>query len=366
MKYRNLHQSRRAFCRKSTSLIATTIMVSNPSIAKSIPSPNISLGFDNFSIRALGWKAPQLLQYGSKKKLDTILFSDLDVYESLDSSYLQEIKQEAKILGITIQTGTGGICPTSKSFKDKHGSAEEHLRLLIRVAKDVGSRVARCYLGTMKDRLGKGGIQRHITNTVQVLKKVKNEALNAGVKLAIENHAGDLHSRELVELIERAGRDYVGATLDSGNATWTLENPIDTLRNLAPYAVSSGIRDSMVWKSEKGVKVQWTAMGEGCTDLNTFIAEWKRLCPTLPMQLEIISGFAKEFPYLEQNFWPPYSTFLAEDFARFLTLSKEGKPLKPFVVPTGKEKNLAQQEYQLDQLERSISYCQKELLLGRQ
>ncbi|MGY8713168.1 MAG: hypothetical protein ACKVJ1_04750, partial [Verrucomicrobiia bacterium] len=86
-----------------------------------------------------------------------------DVYESLDSSYLQEIKQEAKILGITIQTGTGGICPTSKSFKNKHGSAEEHLRLLIRVAKDVGSRVARCYLGTMKDRLGKGGIQRHIT-----------------------------------------------------------------------------------------------------------------------------------------------------------------------------------------------------------
>ena len=366
MKYRNPNQSRRAFCQKSTSLIATTIMVSNPSIAKSIPSPNISLGFDNFSIRALGWKAPQLLQYGSKKKLDTILFSDLDVYESLDSSYLQEIKQEAKILGITIQTGTGGICPTSKSFKNKHGSAEEHLRLLIRVAKDVGSRVARCYLGTMKDRLAKGGIQHHITSTIQVLKKIKNEALSAGIKLAIENHAGDLHSRELVELIERAGRDYVGATLDSGNATWTLENPIDTLRNLAPYAVSSGIRDSMVWKSEKGAKVQWTAMGEGCTDLNTFIAEWKRLCPTLPMQLEIISGFAKEFPYLEQNFWPPYSTFLAKDFARFLSLSKEGKPLKPFVVPTVKEKKLAQQEYQLEQLERSISYCKKELFLGRQ
>jgi hypothetical protein len=84
------------------------------------------------------------------------------------------------------------------------------------------------------------------------------------------------------------------------------------------------------------------------------------------MQLEIISGFAKEFPYLEQNFWPPYSTFLAKDFSRFLSLNKEGSPINPFVVPTGKEKNLAQQEYQLDQLERSISYCKKELLLGRQ
>ena len=184
--------------------------------------------------------------------------------------------------------------------------------------------------------------------------------------MAIENHAGDLHSRELVELIERSGSDYVGATLDSGNATWTLENPIDTLRNLAPYAVSSGIRDSMVWKSKKGVKVQWTAMGEGCTDLKTFIREWKNLCPSLPMQLEIISGFAKEFPYLEQNFWHPYSNFLASDFTRFLSLTEKGKPIKSFIVPNGKEKKVAQQKYQLDQLDKSISYCKRELLLGRQ
>ena len=81
-------------------------------------------------------------------------------------------------------------------------------------------------------------------------------ALNTGVKIAVENHAGDLHSRELVELIERAGTEYVGATLDSGNATWTLEGPIDTLRNLAPYPISSGIRDSMVWKSKRGLKIQ--------------------------------------------------------------------------------------------------------------
>lgn len=366
MKKEYNYLSRREFCQKSTSLIAPTIIASNPIIAQIIPAPRLALGFDNFSIRSLGLKAPQLLEYGSSKKLDTILFSDLDVYETLDPSYLEEIKQEAKNLGIIIQTGTGGICPTSKSFKNKHGTAEEHLRLLIRVAKDVGSKVARCYLGTMKDRLGKGGIQSHIKSTIQVLKKVKNEALNAGVKLAIENHAGDLHSRELVELIERAGSDYVGATFDSGNATWTLESPIDTLRNLAPYAVSSGIRDSMVWKSGKGVKVQWTAMGKGCTDLKTFIREWKNLCPSLPVQLEIISGFAKEFPYLEQNFWPPYSNFLAADFTRFLSLTKKGKPIKSFVAPTGKDKKVAQQKYQLDQLEKSISYCKRELLLGRQ
>lgn len=357
-------KSRRSFCLKTASILGSTFAGSSLSMAKSIKSSRIPLGFDNFSIRALGWKAPKLLSYANSQKVDTILFSDLGVYESFDKGYLNEIKQEGRRLGISIQTGTGGICPTSKSFNNKYGSAEEHLKLLIQVAQNVGSSVARCYLGSMKDRLGKGGIQPHITKTIQVLKKVKKEALQAGVKIAIENHAGDLHSLELVQLIELAGKDYVGATIDSGNATWTLENPINTLRNLAPYAVSSGIRDSMVWKSENGVKVQWTAMGEGCTDLNTFTSEWERLCPTLPMQLEIISGFAKEFPYLKEEFWSPYSNISASGFSRFISLSRKGKKIKPFTVKPGKDPQKAKQEYQVAELERSLKYCKNVLGIG--
>ena len=131
-------------------------------VRKGIKSQRLLLGFDNFSIRSLGWKAPKLIDYASKHKVDALLFSDLDVYESHDNGYLREIGQEVKKQKIILHAGTGGICPTSKSFKDKHGSAEEHLRLLIRVAKDVGSSVARCYLGSSKDRKTEGGILRHI------------------------------------------------------------------------------------------------------------------------------------------------------------------------------------------------------------
>ena len=75
--------------------------------------------------------------------------------------------------------------------------------------------------------------------------------MDAGIKIAVENHAGDMHSWELVELIEKAGPEFVGATIDTGNSTWTLEDPVETFRNLADHAVCSGIRDSMVWRSEK-------------------------------------------------------------------------------------------------------------------
>ena len=52
-----------------------------------------------------------------------------------------------------------------------------------------------------------------------MLKHGRSRALDAGVKIAIENHAGDMQSWELVQLIESAGKDYVGANLDMGNAT---------------------------------------------------------------------------------------------------------------------------------------------------
>lgn len=330
----------------------------------SIPKPRIRLGFDNFSIRALGWKAPRLLEYASRVKVDTVLFSDLDVYESHGETYLREIRAKAKDLGIEIHTGTASICPSSNTFDKRFGTAEEHLALAIRVARLVGSPVARCYQGNSKDRGSPGGIEFHIKNTIKVLKAVRSQALDFGVKIAVENHAGDMQAWELTTLIEEAGRDYVGATMDCGNATWTLEDPLQNLEILGPYAVTTGIRDSMVWETTEGASVQWTAMGEGMVDFKAYMDRFAELCPRVPVLLEIISGFSRPFPYLKTDFWRDYPKARAPEFARFVSLAKRGNPLEPFKAPTGKDPKIAEQEYQLDQLERSLRYCKETLGLG--
>jgi sugar phosphate isomerase/epimerase len=89
--------------------------------------------------------------------------------------------------------------------------------------------VLRVVLGTWEDRITDGGISRHIEETVRVCRGGRALAQDLGVKIAVENHAGDMHSTELVGLIEAAGRDFVGANLDSGNALWTLEDPTSSL-----------------------------------------------------------------------------------------------------------------------------------------
>ncbi len=325
---------------------------------------NIRLGFDNFSIRAFGWKAPQLLDYAATQRVDTVLFSDLDVYEERTPGYLGRIRAKAESLGIEIQAGTGSICPTSGAWNPKLGTAEEHLAETIRVARALGSKVARCYLGRAEDRRSPGGIEARIRDTVRVCRAVRSLAIDSGVKIAIENHAGDMQAWELAGLIEEAGRDYVGATLDSGNATWTLEDPLRNLEILGPYAVTTGIRDSMIWESADGAMVAWTAIGEGLVDWNAWMDRFAVLCPGVPIQLEIISGAIRPYNYLREDFWEPYPKARASEFARFVGLAKRGRLVEPVKFPTGPERAAAEQHFQKRELEKSLRYCREVLGLG--
>src|SRR5204862_4456106 len=189
------------------------------------------------------------------------------------------------------------ICPTSTAFKNKWGTAEEHLALGIRVAKALGSPVLRVVLGTGKDRETPGGIEARIADTVKVCKALRSQAMDAGVKIAVENHAGDMQAWELVTLIQEAGKDYVGANMDSGNAAWTMEDPLASLEILGPYVVTTSLRDSAVWESITGATVQWTAMGEGNIDWKKYFARFAELCPNVPVHIETISGSNREIPF---------------------------------------------------------------------
>lgn len=351
-------------------LLGSTLAAAGAAIAPAvlaqagIVNRKIPLGFDHFSVRALGWKAGPLLDYAASLKVDYIFYSDLGVFESHDEGYLKDLKAKAGGLGIKIHVGTYSVCPTSKSFRKNYGTAEENLALTIRVAKALGSPVARCVLGNSQDRKAPGGIEAQIAEVVKVLKNVRRQALDAGVKIAVENHAGDMQAWELVRLIEEAGKDYVGATLDSGNATWALEDPMQNLEVLGPYAATTGIRDSAIWDSDNGATVQWTAMGEGQVDWPAFFKRYGELCPATPVQLEIISGFNRESPYLKADFWEDYPKARAADFARFVAMARQGKARPAWKPPEGQDRKAAEQEYQKAELERSVKYCRETIGLG--
>jgi 3-oxoisoapionate decarboxylase len=354
--------SRRTFLSVSAFAAAGTLAGLRSVRAQAV---NPRLGMDNFAVRAMGWKGKALVDYAASLALDSLFITDLDAFESLDEPPLKALREYATARRLQIQVGTWSICPTSRAFKPKWGTAEEHLALGIRVARAVGSPVIRVVLGTWEDRLTDGGINRHIEETITVCRAVRSRAVDAGVKIAIENHAGDMHSTELAGLVEAAGTDYVGVNFDSGNALWTLEDPIDCLDNLARFTLTTSLRDSAVWVSENGARVAWTAMGEGTLDQRAFFARFREVCPNVPVHIETISGFSRELPYLQPDFWKAWPQMPARSLARFEALAREGHAVAPWQPPVGQDKVRAEQEFQKGELERSIVYCRNELQLGR-
>lgn len=322
--------------------------------------PGLKIGLDHFAVRATGWKAGQYIDYAASLKLDTCFLSELGVFESFEDGYLQGLKDQADRLGIRMYVGTGGVCPTSNTWKTTYGTPEETLALTLKLAKKLGSPVARCYLGNQKDRSTDGGIQRHIEETLKVIRSCKSRAEGEGVKIAIENHAGDMQSHELKALIEAAGKSYVGANIDPGNAVWALEEPMAHLEVLGPYTVCSSVRDSMAWEDENGAVIQWTAVGEGLVDFSKYARRFAELAPGVPLQVETISGFAKPLTWKKDEFWKPFSGYRdSAAFKGWVEFTKKGRPIPAFKAPDGPGRKDAEIAYQKGELERSTRWLRE-------
>lgn len=334
--------------------------------AQTAPSgPRLALGLDAHSLRGMRWQARQLIDYAGLQKLDAVLFNTLKPFESLEPSHLLRLKDAAAARGMRIYIGVGSIAEGSTTFSREHGSAEDLLALGVRVAAAVGSPVVNCRIGAFPDRSTPGGIEARGEELVRVIKAVRRRAQDAGVKFAIENHAGDLRSEELLQLVEAAGTDVTGVMLDPGNAVWAMEDPMRQLELLGSQVLCTSVRDWMVWETPAGATFQWTAIGEGLMDVPAFVAQMAKLCPAAPLNLEIISNSPRPIPFLQREHWRVYPTLRAASIVDFLALCRRGRPLEVAKPPAGVEQRKFDQDHQRHELERSISYLRAHAAVGR-
>lgn len=339
--------------------------------AQSAPS-GLRLGYDTYSIRAWGWKALQHLDYAAQWKLDAVQLSGIGDFESLDPAHLRTVRDRARELNLVLDGGTGCICPTTLAWGKRTDNPAEYLGKAIDVARQIGARCVRVFVGGTADRFRGLPMQAHMDATLKVLRECRSRALDANLKIAIENH-GEFQARELLSLIDAAGRDFTGACLDTGNPLHVLEDPITTFEVLGPVAVTTHYRDGCVYAHDRGAAVQWTAMGDGTVDFARCAELHKQHCPEAPFHLEIITGRPPLiFPFHERDFWKAYPNANAGDFARFVAMTKRGRPFSGAMiiadVPGEKpaEYAAALKLQQKRDLERSFEYCRKQLNVGVQ
>jgi sugar phosphate isomerase/epimerase len=312
---------------RRTLLAAGAAAFASPAVgAAAAADGKVKFGLDLYSLRSQGWTPIQYLDFAAKWGIRVVHFSEVRFLGSLEEQNLKEVRAHAEKLGIEVEIGMLSICPTSTLFDKSKGTAEEQLTRMAAAAGTVGSKIVRCVLGSAADRTGAIPIEGHIENTVQVLRNVRSRIMDAGLKVAIENHAGDMQAREVKTLIEGAGKEFVGSCLDSGNPLWTIEDPHLTLETLAPYVLTSHVRDTAVWNTPQGVAVAWTRMGEGNVGIEDYIREYAAKCAGRALSLEIIVNGPRFFNYRDPKFWDAFRKTPAWEFARFLALAEKGTP----------------------------------------
>ena len=329
--------------------------VAGAPVALMAASSRPKIGIDLFSIRTAGWDAFQYLDYCAKLGAELVHFSEIRFLGSLEDEHVRKVRAHAEKLGIELELGMRSICPTSKAFDPAQGTAEQQLEKMIRAATIAGSKIVRCFIGSSADRVGPMPIEGHMENTAKVLKNMKSRAQDANIRIAVENHAGDMQGRELRQLIEAAGKDFVGAVLDSGNPVWTLEDPHVTLEAVAPYVVTSHVRDSALWRIPGGTAVMWTRMGEGNIDIESYLKRYMQACPGRPISLEIMVFAPRKFAWQDPKFWDGYKNVVAWEFARFAALADKGQP-KPEFTPVPKEQQPGRER---EDLEASMTWLKK-------
>jgi sugar phosphate isomerase/epimerase len=98
-------------------------------------------------------------------------------------------------------------------------------------------------------------VEPHIETSSKILREFRSQVIDAGLKIGIENHK-DLQAWQTRQVIETAGKEFVGSYLDTGNPVFVAEDPMTTVEELGPYAVSFHLRDSVVYEQPDGIAVQ--------------------------------------------------------------------------------------------------------------
>jgi len=175
---------------------------------------------------------------------------------SHDDAYIDNLRAYVEQNGLYVELGITGI-------------DEANLRHSLELAHRLGA--ARMSTNIQfNPRVNQIDVGKEVSTAVDALNSVKGTAQRYGIKIAVENHC-DLRTDELIDLIKQVDTPFVGVCVDLGNFMIHLENPVESVRKLAPYIVNTHFKDYAFSMENWGFKAFGVALGEGAIDLGAIL-----------------------------------------------------------------------------------------------
>jgi sugar phosphate isomerase/epimerase len=344
--------------------LATSIALAAPALSA---TRQWKLGFNTYCLRFERWNDRQLFDFAIKQKLDAIFLQDSLDPAVMDPKHWADVKAWAQEAKLHLETGGISFLPKTP---EAYPQVLANMRKNIDRAKGMGSPIVRTLLAGDRYQMPPGPVEQHLVTAHKMLTDLRSYAMDAGVRIAIENHK-DINAWQTRELIIAAGRDFVGSYLDTGNPVFVAEDPMTTVEELGPLAVCFHLRDSVVYEVPEGIAVQWVPLGEGTVDFKAIVAKAAEVMPEVYIYCKPITARPPVvIPIYNDEFftkWFPHHR--SRDLERFVRLAKRGKPYdKAQVVEDvdgGRTEFMdALKVQQIEHMERSLNYCRKTLDLG--
>lgn len=269
-----------------------------------------------------------------------------------DAEYLRALREKCEQYGMFLEAI---IAPPADAADMPRFEAQ------MRTAAQAGARAVRSVLipGRRYERFASlDEFRQFEARAVRSLQLAAPVAERLRLPLAVENHK-DHRLDERIALLRKISSPWVGACVDTGNNLALLDDPLEVVRGLAPWAVAVHLKDQAVAEDEEGFLLGDVPLGEGVLPLGAMVDVLRKARPDVRFCLELITRDALRVPCLTEGYWTTLRHVPGCDLARTLRLVRSrGRPMLLRVSSLSADEQVACED---DNLRRSLAWARREL-----
>jgi sugar phosphate isomerase/epimerase len=250
------------------------------------------VGFDQYTIGHRDIAPDATLRFAKAHRFDGVQFLDAtSIDKSLDAAALGDFRRLAGELGLYVEAGIPSPNPVRRSREEGrpvsvHETAE-FLAPYVEALTALGCGHARAYVGDRHDRFRTDTPwEAQIAATLDVIHELTPRLKRCGIRLALETHA-DLTVVEMLAVLDRMDPGVAGVTLDTGNLTMRLDEPLAAAQRLAPFVVATHIKDMVLAFTPRGLCWQVRPIGSGILPIPDILAAVLCVRPDLALSIEL-------------------------------------------------------------------------------
>lgn len=279
---------------------------------------------------------------------------DVGQLSSTAADYLKRVRARAEAKGMFLELSVGGkVLGDEDAFSRAAWAARELGVKRLRTALLNGRRY--------EDFAEMRKWQDFVDYWKSTLRRIEPALRRHELLMGVENHK-DWLADELAEMLGRISSPYLGACVDFGNNLALLEDSLEVARKLAPYAVTTHLKDMAVRPDDSGFELSEVPLGDGFLPLGQIVEILRRSRPDIHFCLEMITRDPLKVPYRQDKYWITYEKRDPARVRKIETLLRDkarAAPL-PRVSDLPGERMLAAED---DNLRRSAAYAKNQLKL---